>query len=419
MKPQFEIHEGKLFRMLEEPVPLKEDDENVLVRFITHGVIGEYVMEHWLDCNQKNVPIFVKDVDSDGDVTVCIENGNEHICCPFPMFEIIGTFVEEGSKEWALYQMMQGEKVTKGHLEHTYCHYDARPHLQCISEYICGTLQIMVSPEIWIKTADKDGWQIYVEPEQPKPLLADAKVGDLVKLRNGSYSQIVEVEDGSVFKYQNPEAIERSRVALFLCDENGDTSRWGKVKDVDIIFTEPLAPEGTAEWAWQMLMLRKPVSHPAEGEFQDTDYTKEGFVRCMAKTGWQIYEEPEPQYKAGDFVEIINQYSDTTHLAQIDSIDHEIHIGTHRFDISGKSVMERVPQLSIIRKLKPSQVIVQIGCLSGTVKDLSYVEDGRFWFIGKKTERCPGGMYAILYEEMLDTPTRELVESLIKAQEEK
>ena len=71
--------------MLEEPVPLKENDENVLVRFITHGVIGEYVMEHWLDCNQKNVPIYIEDVDSDGDVTVWIdENRNEHHCLPFP-----------------------------------------------------------------------------------------------------------------------------------------------------------------------------------------------------------------------------------------------------------------------------------------------------------------------------------------------
>ena len=120
----------------------------------------------------------------------------------------------------------------------------------------------------------------------------------------------------------------------------------------------------------------------------------------------------------GDFVEIINQYSGTKHLGQIDSIDHEIHIGSHRFDTNGNSAMYPLPQLNIIRKLKPSEVIVEIGCLSGTVKDLSYVEDGRFWFIGKKTERCPGGMHAILYGEMLDTPTREIVESLLKAQEE-
>src|SRR5690554_4928467 len=106
---KFEEHDGMLFRMLEEHeiVPLREKDTNVLIRFITHGVIGEYVMEHWLDCNQENKPIYVDNVDSDGDVTVWIENGNEHICCPFPMFEVIGYPVEEGSKEWALYKMMK------------------------------------------------------------------------------------------------------------------------------------------------------------------------------------------------------------------------------------------------------------------------------------------------------------------------
>lgn len=114
------------------------------------------------------------------------------------------------------------------------------------------------SKEQWVANAIDNGWQIYHEP---KPLLADAKVGDLVKLRNGSYSQIVEVKDGSVsvFKYQNPEVI--GSVALFWCDENGDTSRWGKVKDFDIIFTEPLAPEGTKEWAWQMMLLGKIIIH--------------------------------------------------------------------------------------------------------------------------------------------------------------
>ena len=53
-----------------------------------------------------------------------------------------------------------------------------------------------------------------------------------------------------------------------------------------------------------------------------------------------------------------------------------------------------------------------------SVEDLSYAVDGRFWLIGKATERCPVGMYALLYDEMLDTPTRKIVENLINAQEE-
>jgi hypothetical protein len=184
--------------------------------------------------------------------------------------------------------MMQGERVTKAHLKHTYWYYDARPHLQCISEYICGTLQIMVSPEIWIKTADKDGWQIYHEHEQPKHE-SQYKVGDWV------------------------------------------------------------------EWC-----------------------------------GDQYIVESAPPQSGGRY-NIRSPY-----------------------DELGCSVCPE----NITRKLSPSEVVIHIGCLSGTVKDLSYEEDGRFWFIGKKTERCPGGMHATLYDEMRDAPTREREEGLLKAQQE-
>ena len=67
MKPRFEMHDNQLFRMLEKPEPLKEKNTNVLVQFITHGVIGEYVMEHWLYCGQENAPIFVDSVYSGWD----------------------------------------------------------------------------------------------------------------------------------------------------------------------------------------------------------------------------------------------------------------------------------------------------------------------------------------------------------------
>jgi len=298
---KFEEHDGLLFKMLEEHeiMPLKENDANVLVRFITHGVIGEYVMEHWLDCNQKNVPIYVEGVDSDGDVTVWIDE--VHHCCPFPMFEIIGTFVKEGSEDWAWHMMQEGYKT---------------------------------------KHCESTSQRFYA-------------------IRKGN------------------------NYCAFYDNE------W---KEVDI------------------------NTRRIYCEFIE-------YAKAFPGYGWRILKEheqpkPEPQYKVGDFVEIRNWYSGTTHLAQIDSIDHEIHIGTHRFDTNGNSAMYPLPQLNIIRKLKPSEVIVEIGCLSGTVKDLSYVEDGKFWFIGKKTERCPGGMHCILYLEMLDTPTRKLVEGLLRAQEE-
>lgn len=156
---KFEEHDGKLFKMLDKPVPLKEKNTDVLVQFITHGVIGEYVMEHWLDCNQKNVPIYVENVDSDGDVTVCIENGNEHHCCPFPMFEIIGYPVADGSKEWALYQMMQGKMV---------CH-ETSPWdwYRMYSDHAIQnrTVGYMDRVSAWLESTVQSGWQIYTEPK--------------------------------------------------------------------------------------------------------------------------------------------------------------------------------------------------------------------------------------------------------------
>lgn len=177
----FKEHDGLLFKMLEEPVPLRENDENVLVRFITHGVIGEYVMEHWLDCNQKNVPIYVKGVDSDGDVIVWIDD--VHHCCPFPMFEIIGTFVKEGSADWALYQMMQGNKVRNRDWDGG-LHEKSLLYCQLIGETIkhnegCSALDVCLSD--WEAPYIKNtGWQIYKEPKPE----SQYKVGDWVKCKD-------------------------------------------------------------------------------------------------------------------------------------------------------------------------------------------------------------------------------------------
>ena len=291
----FKEHDGLLFKMLEEHeiMPLKENDANVLVRFITHGVIGEYVMEHWLDCNQENLPIFVDSVDSDGDVTVWIDV--VHHCCPFPMFEIIGTLVEEGSKEWALYQMMQGKWVYNPYLEK---HKSDKIDTRCLHAY--------------------------------------SKFGQDVVVKN--------------------------------------------------ILTGVESILGAAN-----------ISH---------------WTNYAEPTGWQIYEEPEPQYKVGDWVEWTDELGKTCQGQVAKIFDVELFL-YKLYDIRRLCV----PRWKIT-KVAPSDVVIHIGCLSGTVKNLSYKEDGRFWLIGKVTERCPGGMHAILYGEMLDTQTRELVESLLKAQEE-
>ena len=279
---KFEEHEGKLFRMLEEPVQLKEKNTNVLVQFITHGAIGEYVMEHWLDCGQENAPIFVDSVDSDGDVTVFIENGNEHHCCPFPMFEIIGYPVSDGSNEWALYQMMQGEGV---------CHKK--------------------SP--------------------------------------------------SIVYYKHAGGI------------------------------------------------RLEVRH------NHIDYVSiDDWLNRADKDGWQIYKEPEPQYKVGDWVEM--DYKGTLYHRQVISVhDNGIRVefggATPLISFDGKSGMLLI---RLVRKLKPSEVIVHIGCLSGTIGKSCDLDRFLMWHSSPKIDFD----YSIIKFSAIDKETRELVESLLEAQEE-
>ena len=310
---KFEEHEGKLFHMLEEHeiVPLKEKDTNVLVRFITHSIIGEYVMEHWLDCNQENVPIFVDSVDSDGDVTV-FKNGNEHICCPFPIFEIIGTLVKDGSKEWALYQMMQGKTVCQkdSYLKR---HYEAG-YVRWLTE---NNLERRLAADVFLKNfADTMDWQIYKEP---KPLLAEAKVGDLCQRRDGKWVQIDRLVSFGGLPWICYEAGGQRYI-------NTGTMLDYKRSNLDILSTEPLAPEGTAEWVWQMAKLgietkcheRKirvaksglievcyngmAYAMPLTQSKENRQYAIDKISEC-SPDGWQLYEpKPEPIFAIGDKV---------------------------------------------------------------------------------------------------------------------
>lgn len=225
-----------------------------------------------------------------------------------------------------------------------------------------------------------------------KPLLADAKVGDLCRLRNGGYTQIESVKRRSGKTWYD-------RTDRYASYPDGRLFK-GKNNEPDIIATEPLATEGTAEWAWQMLMLQKPVSHPAEGEFQDTYYTKEGFVRCMAKTGWQLYKEkPQPQYKVGDWVEYKGkQYRISA-------------FGGGEMMFFENAIFALTPPYPI-RKLAPSEVIVKIGCLEGTVSQCGDKEEEVFALHTKKNA-------AVIPVAMLDSDTAALVKALLKAQEDK
>ena len=251
-----------------------------------------------------------------------------------------------------------------------------------------------------VKQLQRDG---ELDPPEPKPLLADAQVGDLCQTRGEGYHLI-----SDVYTDQRKYAYERNCGDTIYVRENGMFNLINHKHPFDIIHTEPLAEVGTAEWAWQMLMLQKPVYHPAEGEFQDTYYTKEGFVRCMAKTGWQLYEEkPEPEYKVGDWVEF-NPGNNPKQVEIVEIDGDKLYYNTM---YAGKTIKTHIYASAITRKLDPSEVVIHIGCLSGKVSQCGDKEEGMFALHTKKNA-------AVIPVAMLDPDTATLVRELLAAQEE-
>ena len=79
------------------------------------------------------------------------------------------------------------------------------------------------------------------------------------------------------------------------------------------------------------------------------------------------------------------------------------------YDELGCSVLPE----NITRKLDPSEVLVHIGCLSGTVEKAS---DYEYFLLWHSRTDCD---YSMIKWSALDPATRSLVERLLKAQEEK
>ena len=256
-----------------------------------------------------------------------------------------------------------------------------------------------------------------LDPPEPKPLLADAKVGDLCQRMDGKWVQ--------VDSYSN----DRPCPVMCKSDIGGqdcftlDGRNHNAINDSkDIIHTEPLAEVGSAEWAWQMLKIGRmvtdaPTLHHYEHNIKTSMVTcvtnRRGFRHSARsidtwgegrrETGWQLYEEPQPTYKVGDWVE----YKWGKHH-QVDSV----HDGCCYLSYGKGCGCFSALYSDITRKLDPSEVRVKV-VLEGTVER----HDGnpQYWFKLRSSEYN----YALISIDMLDTPTREKVESLLRAQEEK
>jgi hypothetical protein len=271
----------------------------------------------------------------------------------------------------------------------------------------------------------------YVPKKQIKSLLADAKVGDLVNLETGKWHTIKTI-------------IQQHESCLDFLVYGLDNGRYyapngnGMRTDNPIMVEwQPIAPEGTAEWAWQMwcllgkMVVLKGYKASAKDSWgvcpqtslfrgNDANYWRKykgEWLRTASAYQWQLYEpEPFAKVKVGDYLELSNgkpvKVANVATIANqydmvIDTLDGKF-LGYYWF--SGKPICRA--NSPITRILKPSEVVVTIGCLSGTVEKASDFDMFLLWHSKKDCD------YSMIRFDALDPATAYLVRDLIAKQEE-
>ena len=174
---KFKEHDGLLFKMLDKPVPLTADAElPCLTRLIQ---------------DDSRMGMFNRDTKpsrlSDFYLAARIVSNNivvdDFMESDYNRFEIIGTFVEEGSEDWAWHMMQEGYKTK--HCESTSQRFYAirEGNNYCAfydnewKEVDINTRRIYCEFIEYAKAFPGYGWRILKEHEQPKPE-SQYKVGD-------------------------------------------------------------------------------------------------------------------------------------------------------------------------------------------------------------------------------------------------
>lgn len=93
---------------------------------------------------------------------VMTPDAHAHAHARYARFEVVGKHCPEGSREWALWQMLNGKKVKHKRDATNYYYMDKNGMLVSKGE------QIIEDESRWLKTSSRNGWQIYEEPK-PEP----------------------------------------------------------------------------------------------------------------------------------------------------------------------------------------------------------------------------------------------------------
>jgi len=371
MNPRFETINGNICMMLEKPIPLTKDAKfPCVVRLIQDdSPMGRYNNRLTDKCL---LPFICVGIDNNGDMER-MENAPRfsHEC-----YELLGYPVAEGSAEWAVWQMMQGKQIVLGNgsVKHSHIRYMKNHAVFCTS---CGQLTLDIND--WLLSAEKSGWQLYEPKPEPitksyvcpvcnetiiaeqerlghdrydndlcsnllsarvgdhmrsshdtcdaqnpesatqadlsiadatqKPLLADAQKGWTAETRNGEHVQLTDIVETPIIDRNYLFSDGMSRYI------DGYRSKHQHKSPCDIIHTEPLAPDGSAEWYRQMMLIGKKLTNTRWKTTKNLKYTfvENGIVKCnpeykdnteyhvseilsphTLKDGWQIYTEPKP-----------------------------------------------------------------------------------------------------------------------------
>ena len=185
--------------------------------------------------------------------------------------------------------------------------------------------------------------------------------------------------------------------------------------------------EGSAEWALYQMIKGEKICHYKSPSIMCCEHA--GYIRrevrynCVDhmsvsvwlngadKNGWQIYDEPKPKskniihgYIPGDWVEFINARGHKLQGKYLsNACDHAFIVRVRDTTHNTRCV---VPVTKIIRKLDPSEVVLDFGSgISGTIKRW----DSTTFHIFHGNSK-----FSKIHIDALDTETRELVESLLR-----
>ncbi|MDD2314376.1 MAG: hypothetical protein PHX12_05870 [Proteiniphilum sp.] len=245
-----------------------------------------------------------------------------------------------------------------------------------------------------IKFKEHDGL-IFKMLDKPVPLTADAEMPCLVRL----------IQDDSPMGRLNKRNYDESLNKIECATGYNKMLKMSfnnmpfAIEKFEIIGT--FVKEGSAEWVFGWQICEKPKEEP--------QHAKEP---CDAPSPESATQTPLPvsdatQYKVGDWVEWCGDQYMVESAPPQSGGRYDIR---SPYDELGCSVYPE----NITRKLSPYEVVIHIGCLSGTVRPVS-TNGTHIWFhlIGVDDKTI-----AIIRISCLDAPTRKLVKSLLKTQDE-